>query len=117
VPLSAQYLPRRPPEVLQREIRGLRHHFTRWAGTRAVAPLVVLLHGFMDCGATFQFVADAIAPSRSLVAPTGAALAAPAGIPGLLVPDYFADLDAMRSGSRPARRSISSATAWVATSR
>ena len=56
--MSAHYLPRRLPESLHRDIRGLPHHFTRWAGSRADAPPIVLLHGFMDCGATYQFVAD-----------------------------------------------------------
>jgi len=94
--MSAHYLPRRQPESLHRDIRGLQHHFTRWTGSQADAPPIVLLHGFMDCGATFQFVADAIAPARSLIAPDWRGFGRSGWNPqGYWFPDYFADLDAM----------------------
>ena len=102
--MSAHYLPRRLSESLQHDIRGLRHHFTRWAGTRVDAPPIVLLHGFMDCGATFQFVADAIASSRSLVAPDWRGFGRSGWNPqGYWFPDYFADLDAMLEWLAPGK--------------
>ena len=50
----------------------------------------------MDCGATFQFVADDLAPARSLIAPDWRGFGRSGWNPqGYWFPDYFADLDAM----------------------
>ena len=38
------------------EIRGLRYHVRHWPAPGA--PKVVLLHGWMDVSASFQFVVD-----------------------------------------------------------
>jgi pimeloyl-ACP methyl ester carboxylesterase len=93
--MTVHYLPRRVPELLQHEVCGIRHHFTQWAG-QAQAPPAVLLHGFMDCGATYQFVADELAPSRALIAPDWRGFGQSAWSPqGYWFPDYFADLDAI----------------------
>jgi alpha-beta hydrolase superfamily lysophospholipase len=66
----------------------------------------VLLHGWMDVGASFQFVVDALAAAdgfeRWVLAPDwrGFGLtAAPAGTDSYWFPDYVADLDA---AARPA---------------
>jgi pimeloyl-ACP methyl ester carboxylesterase len=90
--MSPLYLPRRSPESHTREIRGLRQHCQAWSGTGTP---VVLLHGFMDCGATFQFVVDALAGGRALVAPDWRGFGRSAWTPdGYWFPDYFADLEA-----------------------
>jgi pimeloyl-ACP methyl ester carboxylesterase len=94
--MTAAYLPARRPEFLSRELRGLRHHFTRWPGLQAELPPIVLLHGFMDCGATFQFVADEMSPARTLFAPDWRGFGRTDWSPqGYWFPDYLADLDAM----------------------
>ena len=49
------------------EIRGLRHRITRW-GPPSDDP-IVLLHGFLDNAATFQFLVDALPPEWSFAAP------------------------------------------------
>jgi pimeloyl-ACP methyl ester carboxylesterase len=55
----------------------------------------VLLHGFMDCGATFQFVVDALTDGRTLVAPDWRGFGRSAwAADGYWFPDYFADLEA-----------------------
>lgn len=91
-PMSAPYLPRRHPESHTREVRGLRQHCLGWAGEGA--PLV-LLHGFMDCGATFQFVVDALTRGRAVVAPDWRGFGRSAWTQdGYWFPDYFADLEA-----------------------
>src|SRR5207244_1473045 len=48
----------RKSESLFLDIRGLRYHVRRWPGTGA--PKMLLLHGWMDVSASFQFVVDAL---------------------------------------------------------
>jgi pimeloyl-ACP methyl ester carboxylesterase len=65
-------------------------------------PPVFLLHGFMDCGATFQFVADAMSSPRTLIAPDWRGFGRSGWNPqGYWYPDYFADLDAMLEALSP----------------
>ncbi len=80
----------------------------------------MMLHGWMDVGASFQFVVDALAAT----AHRGARLArfrlseTQPATDTYWFPDYLADLDALLDALPPARRrSICSATAWAATSR
>lgn len=49
------------------DIQGLRIHVRRW-GTPG-APRIFLLHGWMDCSATFQFLVDALAGEWDILAP------------------------------------------------
>jgi len=73
-------------------IRGLAHHLIRW-GPDSDDP-VLLLHGFADCAATFQFVADEIDPGLPLVAVDWRGFGRSARSPGgYWFPDYCADLD------------------------
>jgi pimeloyl-ACP methyl ester carboxylesterase len=96
-------------------VRGHTYHLTRWPGADS-AP-VFLLHGYLDCGATFQFLANAMSPARTLVAPDWRGFGRSSWTPGgYWFPDYYADLDALLEQLAPASRSISSATAWEATS-
>jgi pimeloyl-ACP methyl ester carboxylesterase len=75
------------------QVRGLRHRLTWW-GERTSNP-VVLLHGYLDCGATWQFLADCL-PSWTLVAPDWRGFGDSEWVPGgYWFPDYFADLDAL----------------------
>ena len=44
-------------------LRGLRHHVLTWGDLASVtpeAPLLVMVHGWMDCAASFQFMVDAL---------------------------------------------------------
>ena len=101
--MTAAYCPRRAPESLHRDVRGVSHHFTRWRGRAPDAdPPLLLLHGFLDCGATFQFVADEIAPARTLLAPDWRGFGQSAWSPqGYWFPDYFADLEAILDAVAP----------------
>jgi len=101
--MTASYCPRRVPESLRRDIRGVSHHFTQWRGTLpADDPPLLLLHGFLDCGATFQFLADELAPARSLLAPDWRGFGESAWSPqGYWFPDYFADLEAIIDAVAP----------------
>jgi pimeloyl-ACP methyl ester carboxylesterase len=75
-------------------VRGHAYHLTRWPGADS-AP-VFLLHGYLDCGATFQFLANAMSPARTLVAPDWRGFGRSSWTPGgYWFPDYYADLDAL----------------------
>jgi pimeloyl-ACP methyl ester carboxylesterase len=56
-----------------------------------------MVHGWMDVGASFQFVIDALAEERHIVAPDwrGYGLTHPGEVDNFWFPDYLADLDAL----------------------
>jgi len=92
--MTDAYQPRRVPEALELDIRGLRHHVTRWPGSDPEP--VFLLHGWADTGETFQFLADALPDRRTLIAPDWRGFGRSAWpAEGYWFPDYFADLDAI----------------------
>ena len=75
------------------DIRGLRYHVRRW--TAEAAPKVVLLHGWMDVSASFQFLVDALAHRWDVYAPDwrGYGLTEWGKSDCYWFPDYIADLD------------------------
>lgn len=104
-PLGAQGAGFRPSRVDSVDIRGLRYNVRHWG--EPGAPVLFLLHGWMDASATFQFVVDALQHDWHLIAPDwrgyGASeyLARP-----YWFPEYYADLDALLdhySPTAPAR--------------
>lgn len=100
---STVYLPRREPRHEDLALRGLRHHLTRW-GERTERP-IVLLHGFMDCGATWQFLADSLPSSWSLAAPDWRGFGHSDWTPdGYWFPDYLADLEALLDALVPGEK-------------
>lgn len=82
------------------EIRGLRHHFRVWGD--AAAPRLFLLHGWMDVGASFQFLVDSFSRDWHVVAPDwrGFGLSEWAR-DGYWFPDYYADLEAFADRYQP----------------
>ena len=92
--MTDHYLPRRSPQADECLVRGLRIHLTRWTGTDPHP--IVLLHGFMDTGDTFQFIVDALPDEYTLVAPDLRGFGRSAWQPdGYWFPDYFGDLDGL----------------------
>jgi len=86
------YQPRRPGRHETRSIRGLDHHLIRW-GPDSDDPVLVL-HGYADCAASFQFVADEVSPELPLVAIDWRGFGGSARNPGgYWFPDYYADLE------------------------
>ena len=83
----------RESESLFFEIRALRYHVRRWPAARA--PKVVLLHGWMDVSASFQFMVDAFAGRWDVYAPDwrGYGLTDWGKSDCYWFPDYIADLD------------------------
>lgn len=76
------------------DIRGLRYHVRTWGP--AAAPPLVLLHGWMDVGASFQFAVDELQRDWFVVAPDwrGFGLTQWA-TDGYWFLDYLGDLDAL----------------------
>jgi pimeloyl-ACP methyl ester carboxylesterase len=85
----------RNSESLFLEVRGLRYHVRRWAPSSAAAPKLVLLHGWMDVSASFQFLVDALRRDWDVYAPDwrGYGLTGWGKSDCYWFPDYIADLD------------------------
>ena len=86
-------------------IRHLNYHLWVWEpsaarpGTEPAKPALVLLHGWMDVAASYQFMVDAFTPEflagRRIIAPDwrGFGLTPSGGVDHYGFPDYLADLD------------------------
>ncbi|MGQ0546927.1 MAG: alpha/beta fold hydrolase [Betaproteobacteria bacterium] len=83
----------RKSESLFFPVRGLRDHVRRWP--REGAPKMVLLHGWMDVSASFQFLVDALHGEWDVYAPDwrGYGLTEWGKADCYWFPDYIADLD------------------------
>ena len=83
----------RVSESLYFELRGLRYHVRHW-GAKA-APKVVLLHGWMDVSASFQFLVDALRGEWDIYAPDWRGYGQTDWDQSdcYWFPDYLADLD------------------------
>jgi len=76
-------------------VRNLSYHVRAWGEPTRGRPPLVLLHGWMDVAASWQFVVDALAESRWVLAPDwrGFGLTAGGNVDNYWMPDYLADLD------------------------
>jgi pimeloyl-ACP methyl ester carboxylesterase len=83
-------------------VRGLRYHLREWG--EPGAPQLVLLHGWMDVSASFQFVVDALAGDWHVLAPDWRGYGLTDNGPGdcYWFPDYLGDLDAILDSVSPA---------------
>jgi pimeloyl-ACP methyl ester carboxylesterase len=76
------------------DVRGERHHVQTWG--EPSWPRIVLLHGWMDVGMSFQFLVDALARDWYAIAPDLRGFGRSAWQPqGYWFHDYFADLEAL----------------------
>jgi pimeloyl-ACP methyl ester carboxylesterase len=84
-------------------IRGLRYHVRHWG--EADAPPLFMVHGWMDCSASFQFVVDALAHNWHVIAPDwrGFGLTQLGGSDSYWFPDYLGDLDAILDHYSPGK--------------
>lgn len=84
-------------ESLFLKIRGLRYHVRAWGDPGA--PAILMLHGWMDVSASFQFVVDQLSDGWRVLAPDwrGFGLTDWASADCYWYPDYLADLDALIS--------------------
>jgi pimeloyl-ACP methyl ester carboxylesterase len=95
------------PYVVRREsrsefipVRGLSYHVRQWGDASLVSqerPPLVMVHGWMDVGASFQFVVDALADDRYVIAPDwrGFGLTDSPQEDSYWFADYLGDLDAI----------------------
>jgi pimeloyl-ACP methyl ester carboxylesterase len=83
----------RNSESLFHPVRGLRYHVRHWPSPGA--PKMVLLHGWMDVSASFQFMVDALRGDWDVYAPDwrGYGLTEWEKADSYWFPDYLADLD------------------------
>ena len=82
-------------------VRGLHYHLMQWGTPQAGQPLLLLMHGWMDVAASFQFVVDALAEvdgPRCIVAADWRGFGRSSTLPGTdayWFADYLGDLDAL----------------------
>jgi pimeloyl-ACP methyl ester carboxylesterase len=83
------------------EVRGLRYHCRVWGPQNA--PKLFLLHGWMDCSASFQFLVDELQGDWCAIAPDwrGFGLTDWSAEESYWYPDYLADLDAILRHFQP----------------
>jgi pimeloyl-ACP methyl ester carboxylesterase len=76
-------------------IRRLRYHVRLWGEPGAGKVPLVLVHGWMDVAASWQFMVDALAHDHYVIAPDwrGYGLTEPPVADNYWFPDYLADLD------------------------
>jgi pimeloyl-ACP methyl ester carboxylesterase len=93
----------KPSESTFMQVRGLRYHLRRWPAPGA--PKLVLLHGWMDVSASFQFLVDALRSKWDVYAPDwrGYGLTQWGRADCYWFPDYLADLDALLGNIDPDR--------------
>jgi pimeloyl-ACP methyl ester carboxylesterase len=99
---SQIYVPKRPPRRTAHDIRGVRYQVYEWGDSDR--PLLVLLHGWGDCGASFQFFVDELAGDWFVVAPDWRGFGETRlRSHAYWFPDYVADLDVLLSVYQPDR--------------
>lgn len=97
--VAAPYLVRRASRSHFFLVRGLRYHARVWGDESLVTtarPTLLMLHGWMDVAASFQFVVDAFAEDRHVIAIDwrGFGLTESPPVDTYWLPDYLGDLDA-----------------------
>ena len=94
--MSKPYVPRRESTSHIINVRGLRYHVRQWSADGGTTqPPLVMLHGFMDVAASFQFVIDALPANRTVFALDwrGFGLTESPRVDSYWFPDYLGDLD------------------------
>jgi pimeloyl-ACP methyl ester carboxylesterase len=89
------YQPRRTPRNQFVRVRNLDYHVLVWGEPRAGEAPLILVHGWMDVAASWQFVVDAFARDHHIIAPDwrGYGLTQGPAVDNYWFPDYMADLD------------------------
>ena len=101
-PMQA-YVPTKPSRSTFLRIRDIDYHVREWGDP--AAPLLVMLHGWMDVSASFQFLIDALEREWHVVGPDwrGYGLSEWSTAGSYWLPDYIADLDAILEHYSPGR--------------
>jgi len=82
-------------------VRGLNIHVQEWGD--AENPTLFMLHGWMDCGATYKYSAEYLKSKYHIVAPDLRGFGNSDHAPAYWFPDYFADLEIILNHYAPNR--------------
>ncbi len=95
--ILAMYQPLRLSRSEFVPIRKLKYHIRLWGEPSPDQIPLVLLHGWMDVAASYQFVVDALAHKHYVIAPDwrGFGLTESGDVDHFWYPDYLADLDCL----------------------
>ena len=97
---SQIYELRHSPNSARMDVRGVRYHVLEWG--KRTDPLLVLLHGWGDCAASFQFLVDELRQDWFVVAPDWRGFGrSHYRCEGYWFPDYLADLDLILNSYQP----------------
>ncbi|RBP52684.1 alpha/beta fold hydrolase [Arenicella xantha] len=94
-------LPNSECKTTQLDIRGLNYHVQEWGDSSN--PTLILIHGWMDCGATFNHVAEKLVDEYHIIAPDLRGFGNSDHASGYWFADYFADLDELLNHYTPDR--------------
>jgi pimeloyl-ACP methyl ester carboxylesterase len=99
------YQPRRPSRNEFVPIRNLKYHVLLWGEPGPGKVPLVMVHGWMDVAASYQFVVDAFARDHYVIAPDwrGYGLTQSPDADNYWFPDYLADLDFLIDHYAPER--------------
>jgi pimeloyl-ACP methyl ester carboxylesterase len=93
------YTPIRVSKTRFIPLRGWQMHLREWGTLDAAKPPLVMLHGFMDVSASFQFVVDALRTPRYVLSLDWRGFGLSTSLTGApdayWFPDYLGDLDAL----------------------
>ena len=89
------YQPIHPLRSSTLPLRRLNYHVNHWGPEQSPLPPLVLLHGWMDVGASYQFTVDALRQQRRILAPDwrGFGQTSTPQADHYVFADYLADLD------------------------
>jgi pimeloyl-ACP methyl ester carboxylesterase len=95
--IGRMYQPKRAARSEFVPIRNLRYHVRLWGEPAPGRVPLVMVHGWMDVSASWQFVVDAFRADRYVIAPDwrGYGLTELPHTDNYWFPDYFADLDSL----------------------
>lgn len=97
------YQVKRPSRSTFLAIRTLQYHVRIWGEPGPEKTPLILLHGWMDVAASYQFMVDALGSQHYIVAPDwrGFGLSSSDGADCFWFPDYLGDLDALMDHLAP----------------
>ena len=93
--IGQMYQVKRPSRSEFVAVRNLRYHVQVWGEPAPDKTPLVLVHGWMDVAASYQFVVDALSHDHYVIAPDwrGYGQTDSGGVDNYWFPDYLADLD------------------------
>lgn len=100
ITMSQNYEPGNRATSTWVDVRGVRNHVLEWGDRNN--PLLMLLHGWGDCAASFQFLVDELKADWFVVAPDWRGFGqSQHRSRGYWFPDYLADLDVLLTRYQP----------------